>query len=174
MKIETVTFFRTHLLIGGKRELFPVVNLVLDQDYPGLVTLDGLSVQLSTERTDSGEVPMVLCHVDFSPGGGIRLRKTKTIDYTSEETVHFFEDLFSGDPFLFAFSTPAFLNGKTKDFQYIPATIDQEQGKLFRWDVELAYTDSTSRNLDRGMITGTFEKWWHSTGKTLNDQQDHQ
>lgn len=172
MKIETLTFFRTHLLIGGKRELFPVVNLVLDQPYPGLSETAGLSVQISTERTDYQNAPVVLLHVTLALKERLIIRKTKTIDYTDEDTVHFFEDIFSGDPFLVAFTDPVFLNGKSKEFQYTPASVDEEQGRLFRWDIELAYTDSTSQNLIPEKLNGLLSDWWEKEGKSLNSAQD--
>lgn len=172
MKIETFTFFRTHLMIGEKRELFPVVNLVLDKDYPELSQTDGLSVQISTERTNYEGAPVVLFHIQLELTGKFIIRKTKTIDYTDEDTVHFFEDIFSGDPFLFAFTQPEFLNGKSKNFQYISASVDDEKGRLFIWDIELAYTDSTSANLTPAQLTEKLNKWWELEGKPLNALQD--
>lgn len=172
MKIETFTFFRTHLMIGEKRELFPVVNLVLDKDYPELSQTDGLNVQISTERTNYEGAPVVLFHIQLELAGKFIIRKTKTIDYTDEDTVHFFEDIFSGDPFLFAFTPPEFLNGKSKNFQYIPASVEEEQGRLFIWDIELAYTDSTSANLTQEQVAEKLKTWWELEGKKLNALQD--
>lgn len=172
MKIETISFFRTHILMNNKRELFPVVNLVLDQPYPEITQIEGLHVNVSTERKDYENAPLVLLHVTLQFPDQFTIRKTKTIDYTDRSTVEFFEDVFSEEPFLIGFSTLDFYNGKSKEFQYIPAYLTKEEAMKGKWDIELAFTDSGSRDIDAAKLDTILKDWWEKEGKILNQAQD--
>lgn len=172
MRILTLTFFRAHIPINVRRELFPVVNLVMDGNYPELTQSEHVTIDFTFERTDYEQVPMVLFTVILQLPGNATIKKTMTIDYTNEETVHFFEDLCTGDPFLIAFTHEGFVTGQTKEFAYISAFFTEEKAKSGRWEIELAYTDSTSRNLTQPIITGQLKNWWDAVGKSLNLTQD--
>ena len=172
MKIETISFFRTHILMNGKRELFPVVNLVLDQSYPEISQIEGLQVNVSTERSDYENAPLVLLHVTLQIPDQFTIRKTKSIDYMDRSTVEFFEDIFSEDPFLIGFSTREFLESRTKEFQYIPAYLTKEDAMKGKWDIELAYTDAGSRDIDAAKLDTLLKQWWEKEGKILNEAQD--
>lgn len=172
MKIETLSFFRTHILMNNKRELFPIVNLVLDKAYPELTQVEGLVINISTERTDYQNAPVVLLHVTLHYPDKFTLKKTKTIDYLDRSTVEFFDEVFSEDPFLIAFSTPEFYQGKSKEFQYIPAYLTGDEARKGKWDIELAYTDAGSRDIDAVKLNQILKDWWETEGKVINAAQD--
>lgn len=172
MKIETLSFFRTHILMNDKRELFPIVNLVLDKSYPELTQVNGLHLNIETERIDYENIPLVLLHMTLHYPQQFTIKKTKTIDYLDRSTVEFFDEVFSEDPFLFGFSTPEFYAGKTKEFQYIPAYLTADEARRGKWDIELAFTDSKSREITGEKLNPIMAQWWEKIGKELNAKQD--